>query len=80
MDAVNGAIVAFDALEDWIIGFRKNSRHREPGTDYFFDPSEREAYQDLHALHANLRYAAYMDHDRQDPPASVVSKKKKINK
>ena len=80
VSAVHGAIQAFDALEEWVIGFRKNSRHRPKGTDYFFDPDERAAYNDLHALHANLRYASRMDEPRQNPSLPVVSKKKNKKK
>ena len=49
------AIAAFAELEDWIAGFRKNSRNRTLGTDYFYEPSEREAYQEVLTIHANLR-------------------------
>ena len=71
---------AFDALEEWVIGFRKNSRHREAGSDYFFDFDERVAYNDLHALHANLRYAAKMDDPAPSAPPPSVSKKKRNKK
>ena len=68
------ATVAFDALEDWIAGFRRNSRHREKGVDYFFDPAEREAFQDLHALHTNLKIASQMDDPPLRNPLPSVSK------
>ena len=49
------AMAAFDALSEWIAGFRKNSRKRPPGQDYFYSPREKSDFQDLFALHANLR-------------------------
>ena len=73
LDAVDGAVRAFQALEEWVIGFRKNSRHRPPGTDYFFDPEERAAYNDLHALHANLPYVGLVDDPPPDPSVPRVS-------
>ena len=73
IDAVDGAMRAFEALKEWITGFRKNSRHRVKGTDYFFDHNEREAFQDLHALHTNLKIAAKLDDPQVDPPPSGVS-------
>ena len=77
IDSPEGAIVAYKALEEWIAGFRRNSRHRTKGIDYFYDPSERAAWQDLHAIHANLEIASRFD---DPPPASSrpsVSRKKK---
>ena len=47
------AIEAFEGLSKWIGGFRKNSRHREKGQDHFFEPLERDAFEQLHALHAS---------------------------
>ena len=73
ISAPEGAMVAYHALEDWIAGFRRNSRHRTRGMDYFFDPAERSAFQDLHAIHANLEIAASFDDPHYDAARPSVS-------
>ena len=55
------AIDAFDGLKEWIRGFSKNSRHRQPGQDHFYDQEERDTYQEVHAIHANLKAIAKME-------------------
>ena len=50
-----GAFVAFYELEDWIYGFRKNSRNRPKGTSFFFDPEEKEAFYSLQERIEELR-------------------------
>ena len=51
-DNPDDAIHAFNGLTAWILGFRKNSKHRPAGQDYFLIPAERTAVERLHALHA----------------------------
>ena len=48
-------------------GFRRNARARSRGVDHFFDQQERNSYDDLFAVHANLRLIASQDssHQRQ---------------
>ena len=75
IDAPDGAIVAFRALEDWIGGFRRNSRNRTKGIDYFYEPLERSAYQDLHALHNNLQVSLDLDSSRPNASTPSVSLK-----
>ena len=70
LDAPEGAIRAFDLLEEWILSFRKNSRQRPRGADFFLDYEERCAYQDLAALIANVRYIPALD-DHPEPSFSV---------
>ena len=38
------AKAAFDLLYPWVLGFRKNSRGRAPGTDFFLDKEERREF------------------------------------
>ena len=45
---------AFHDLQEWVKGFRKNSRRRPKGESYFFDEAERLQYQDLLAFHHNM--------------------------
>ena len=54
LDAPDDAVVAFKVLKRWIVGFRKNSRHRPKGVGYFYSQDEREAFQELNAIHHNL--------------------------
>ena len=70
IDAPEGAIRAYDTLEEWILGFRENSRYRAKGTDFFLDPDERGKFQDLSALIANVRYIPALD-DPVEPSFSV---------
>ena len=60
-DDPEDAIVAFDALTAWIRGFRRNSKGRPAGQDYFYDPHERAQFQELHAMVANLRAVPDLD-------------------
>ena len=48
------SMLAFQALQEWVKGFRKNSRRRPKGESYFFDENEKSRYQDLLAIHHNL--------------------------
>ena len=59
------AVPAFQMLKSWIEGYRRNSKARPPGCDFFFDPQERSSYEDLFAVHANLRIIARMDSQQQ---------------
>ena len=61
------AAYAFVALQEWITGFRKNSRNREPGQDHFVDPAERASYGQLYAVHA--RHPALRRRDYSLPPS-----------
>ena len=61
LDEPQEAMRAFDALKEWIIGFRKNSRHRPKGMDHFYSKEERDAYQKLNAIHTNLKEIAKTD-------------------
>ena len=49
---------AYEDLYEWIIGFRRNSRNRKSGLDFFYDPDERFAFQSLHAAMAGTRRPA----------------------
>ena len=64
------AIAAFKLLETWVHGFRKNSRNRPPGTDFFADPQERVAYEDILIVQANIRRIPGLDLD-PEPSGSV---------
>ena len=48
----DAAAHAFAALTKWIDGFRKNSKNRSKGQDYFVDSTERAAYEQLFSVHA----------------------------
>ena len=65
IDSPEEAIPAFQQLKAWIEGFRRNARSRPKGIDHFYDPNEREAYDDLFAVHANLRIISQMDSSHQ---------------
>ena len=55
MEDPQDAIQAFDALTTWVRGFRRNSRGRQEGQDYFFSARERANFEELHAMIANIR-------------------------
>ena len=63
LDHPEDAIVAFKVLKEWIHGFRKNSRHRSSGSDYFFCDRERDLFRELSILNANLEDISASDRD-----------------
>ena len=72
LDKPYDAMLAFSALKRWIVGFRKNSRHRPAGLGHFFSMEEKEEYQELSAKHANLQ-----DISSEDSPAVKPKVKRK---
>ena len=65
LDCPDDAVAAFQMLKEWVEGFRRNARARPRGVDHFFDPQERIAYDDLYAVHANLRLINRLDSSQQ---------------
>ena len=61
LDNPDDAVTAFLQLKSWIEGFRRNSKNRPPGSDHFYDPQERALYDDVFAIHANLRIISQME-------------------
>ena len=49
---------AYEDLYEWVIGFRRNSRNRKSGLDFFSDREERIAFENLHASMARARRPA----------------------
>ena len=73
------AIPAFDALAEWIKGFRKNSRNRPKGQDHFYDPTERAAFQELYAKIAAIRMIPSLDEkERRTPPRPTQPTSKEV--
>ena len=70
-DEPEDAVRAFKALKYWIYGFRKNSRHRPKGQDHFYSQDERDAFQELNAMHANLQDISRMEPHVSKPKVSV---------
>ena len=60
---------AWDLLDPWISGYRRNSRHRGDGFHYFLDPAEFSEYQELLACHSALRRTG----PPQEAPSQEVS-------
>ena len=71
IDNPEDAVPAFQLLKAWIEGFRRNAKTRPRGVDHFFDPHEREAYEDLFAVHANLRIITQLDSSHQQQTSQV---------
>ena len=61
LDSPEDAIIAFTSLKKWIIGFRKNSRKRPAGMGHFFDSEEKNKFQEMNSIHANLKLISKMD-------------------
>ena len=70
LDNPYDAMLAFSALKRWIVGFRKNSRHRPHGMGYFYSQAEKEEFQELGAKHKNLQD---ISSDASSPLRSKVS-------
>ena len=71
LDEPEDAVKAFKALKYWIIGFRENSRHRPKGQDHFYSQAERDAFQDLNAMHANLEDVSHVGESAPKQKVSV---------
>ena len=54
LDDPEDAMAMFKILKRWVAGFRKNSRHRTEGMSHFYSAKERDAFQELVVIHANL--------------------------
>ena len=65
------AVSSFKNLEEWISGFRRNSRHRRPGVDHFYDSNERRRYEVLFARHARHTAALSRSVSAPDDSPSV---------
>ena len=49
------AAIAWELLQRWVLGFRKNSKLREKGQHYFFDAKEYAEFSELGAIHGALK-------------------------
>ena len=74
LDYPDDAVAAFQLIKEWVEGFRRNARARPRGVDHFFSPEERSAYDDLFAVHANLRLISGMDSSQQQRSQQVRTK------
>ena len=67
------AMLAFKDLQEWIQGFVKNSKGRQPGQGVFVDQQERKEFITIRAWYNSTKRASSVDSTRSSLPSSRVS-------
>ena len=67
------ARIAWRGLSEWISGFRRNSRNRQKGQDFFKSPEERVRYERLHAIMSVGEPSSSLTSSSSQAAASAVS-------